>query len=215
MPAETTIPIFPLQLVMLPEMVLPLHIFEERYKLMVGECLKRDKSFGILFTGGNNIEQVGCTAAITHVLNRYEDGRLDILAAGKDRFRIVEFLDGKPYLEAEVNFFSDAEEEVDGALIDLARGALKVLERHAILTGREIDLAGLSRTGLERLSFTVASIEGIPMEDRQKFLEMTRTRERLKTGTESLRSVVDRLFVKGQLKRFFGNKDSGSENLPL
>jgi Lon protease-like protein len=168
-----------------------------------------------VFSDGKNIEQVGCTAVITHVLNRYEDGRMDILASGRDRFRIGRILDGKPYLEAEVRFFSDAEEEADGALMDLARGALRELERHASLTGRDIDRAHLSRIGLEHLSFVVASVDGIPMEDRQRFLEMTRTRERLKTGTDSLRSVVERLQVKGQLKKFFGNKDPGSEIVPL
>jgi Lon protease-like protein len=215
MSAEPTIPLFPLQLVLLPDMSLPLHIFEDKYKRMIGECLKQDKSFGIVFSDGKNIERVGCTAVITHVLNRYEDGRMDILTAGRDRFRIGHILDGKPYLEAEVRFFSDAEEETDGSLIDLARGALRELERHASLTGRDVDRTLLSKTGLEHLSFVVASIDGIPMEDRQRFLEMTRTRDRLRTGTKSLRSVVERLLVKGQLKKFFGNKDTGSEIVPL
>jgi Lon protease-like protein len=215
MSAEPTIPLFPLQLVLLPDMTLPLHIFEEKYKQMIGECLKRDKSFGIVFSDGKNIERVGCTAVITHVLNRYEDGRMDILTAGRDRFRIGEIFDRKPYLEAEVRFFSDAKEEVDGALVDLARDALRELERHASLTGRDVDRAHLSKIGLEHLSFVVASVDGIPMEDRQRLLEMTSTRDRLGTGTESLRSVVERLFVKGQLKRFFGNKDQGTEIVPL
>jgi Lon protease-like protein len=215
MSTETTIPLFPLQLVLLPDMSLPLHIFEERYKRMVGECLKSDTYFGIVFSDGENIQRVGCTAIITHVMNRYEDGRLDILTAGRERFRIGEILDRKPYLEAEVRYFKDAEEEMDGALVDLARGALRELERHASLTGREVDLAGLSKMGLEHLSFVVASIDGISMEDKQRFLEMTRTRDRLRTGTETLRSVVERLSVKSQLKKFFGNKDPGSEDVHL
>jgi Lon protease-like protein len=215
MSAEPTIPLFPLQLVLLPDMTLPLHIFEEKYKQMIGECLKRGRPFGIVFSDGNDIERVGCTAVISHVLKGYEDGRMDILTTGRDRFRIGRIIDRKPYLEAEVRFFGDMEEEMDGDLIDLARAALRELERHASLTGREIDRARLSRIGLEHLSFVVASIEGISMEDRQRFLEMTRTRDRLRSGTESLRSVVERLSVKGQLKKFFGNKDSGSEVLPL
>jgi Lon protease-like protein len=196
-------------------MTLPLHIFEEKYKLMVGECLKRDKSFGIVFSDGENMVRVGCSAVITHVINRYEDGRMDILTAGGDRFRIGEIFDRKPYLEAEVLFFSDAEEETDVALVDLAREALRQLERHASLTGRNVDLARLSKIGLEHLSFVVASVDGIAMEDKQRFLEMTRTRDRLRTGTESLKSVVERLSVKSQLKKFFGNKDSGSDAVHL
>jgi Lon protease-like protein len=215
MSAGPTIPLFPLRLVLLPDMTLPLHIFEERYKRMVGECLEGDKSFGIVFSDGENFERVGCTAVVAHVLNRYDDGRMDILTTGRDRFRIGEIFERKPYLEADVRFFGDAEEKMDGALVELARRALRELERHASLTGRDPDLARLSKLDLERLSFVVASVDGIAMEDKQRFLEMTGTRERLRDGTESLKSVVDRLSVKSQLKKFFGNKDSGSEPVHL
>ena len=215
MSAGPTIPLFPLGLVLLPDMSLPLHIFEEKYKRMVGECLKGDKSFGIVFADGENIERVGCIAVVTHVMNRYEDGRMDILTTGRDRFRIGEIFERKLYLEADVRFFSDAEEEVDDTLVDLAREALRELERHASLTGRHVDLSRLSKLSLEHLSFVVASVDGIAMEDKPRFLEMTGTRERLRAGTESLRSVVERLSVKSQLKKFFGNKDSGSEPVHL
>jgi Lon protease-like protein len=215
MPAGPIIPLFPLRLVLMPDMTLPLHIFEEKYKRMVRECLEGGKSFGIVFSDGENIERVGCTAVVAHVLNRYDDGRMDILTTGRDRFRIGEIFERKPYLEADVRFFGDAEEDMDDALVDLARRALGMLERHASLTGRDPDLARLSSLDLARLSFVVASVDGIAMEDKQRFLEMTGTRERLRAGTESLRSVVDRLSVKSQLKKFFGNKDSGSEPVRL
>ena len=73
------IPLFPLGLVLLPKMNLPLHIFEERYKLMISECLADSRPFGILYFDGDSIHSSGCTARITEVVERYDDGRMDIL----------------------------------------------------------------------------------------------------------------------------------------
>ena len=210
MPPQDPIPLFPLQLVLLPDMPLPLHIFEERYKLMAGDCLRDRKPFGIVYYDGSDIQRVGCTALITHVLNRYEDGRLDILASGKDRFQIGEFVEGKPFLEAKVEYFKDREEAVDGDLINLGRAAVRELEKLALFTGEVFDGAALSRLTLENLSFVVASAEGITLEEKQRFLEMTMTRDRLKEGTGSLKNLTVRLYWKSQLKRFFGNEDPAS-----
>lgn len=212
---EKIIPLFPLELVLLPDMPLPLHIFEDRYKLMIGECLEGRAAFGIVYSDGRNVERVGCSAAILHVLNRYEDGRLDILAAGRERFHILDTLDRKPYLEARVEFFKDEEEAVDDGLIDLGRGAIRELEKLASLTGRSFDGAELSRLALESLSFVVVSADGIPLEERQRYLEMTGTRRRLEAGTVSLRTLTSKLYVKSQLKKFFGSRDTGPEVTPL
>jgi len=210
MPPQDTIPLFPLQLVLLPDMPLPLHIFEERYKLMAGDCLHDRKPFGIVYYDGSDIQRIGCTALITHVFNRYEDGRLDILASGKDRFQIGEFVEGKPFLEAKVEYFKDREEAVDGDFINIGRAAVRELEKLALFTGKVFDGAALSRLTLENLSFVVASAEGITLEEKQRFLEMTGTRDRLKEGTGSLKNLTARLYWKSQLKRFFGNEDPAS-----
>ena len=90
MPSTNIIPLFPLGLVLLPQMPLPLHIFEERYKLMIGECLEKKKEFGIVYFNGTDIQAIGCTASIQKVLKRYDDGRLDILTQGENRFEIKE-----------------------------------------------------------------------------------------------------------------------------
>ena len=76
---DRLLPIFPLQLVLLPEEVLPLHIFEERYKQMIGECLTEDKPFGIVLFDSQSIRSVGCTTRIAEIIKRYDDGRMDIL----------------------------------------------------------------------------------------------------------------------------------------
>ena len=86
MQSRITIPLFPLGLVLLPQMPLPLHIFEERYKLMIGECLEKNEEFGIVYFNGTDIQAIGCTASIQRVLKRYDDGRAGYLDPGGESF---------------------------------------------------------------------------------------------------------------------------------
>lgn len=101
------IPLFPLDLVLFPETVLPLHIFEERYREMVGECLNENKAFGVVRSDGDQMAIVGCMARIVRVLERYADGRLDILCKGAQRFEIEGLDESRKFLQAEVGFFDD------------------------------------------------------------------------------------------------------------
>lgn len=102
------IPLFPLQVVLLPGTTLPLHIFEERYREMIGECLTEGKPFGVVRSEGDEMAIVGCMAKIIRVLERYVDGRLDILCEGAERFEIEALLDeSRMFLQAEVTFFED------------------------------------------------------------------------------------------------------------
>ena len=80
------IPIFPLGIVAFPGQRTPLHIFEERYKLMIQRCLDRQLGFGIIYYDGNHLARCGCTAVVTEVIHTYDDGRMDILTTGQDRF---------------------------------------------------------------------------------------------------------------------------------
>ena len=81
-------PLFPLGIVMLPSELVPLHIFEERYKLMIGECLDQEREFGIIWLADDALKEVGCRARIARVLERFEDGRLNILVEGTTPFRL-------------------------------------------------------------------------------------------------------------------------------
>ena len=82
-------PLFPLGLVLLPQELVPLHIFEDRYKTMVGECLDEDTEFGIIWLSDDGLKEVGCSARISRVLEEFEDGRLNILVEGTDPFRLL------------------------------------------------------------------------------------------------------------------------------
>ncbi len=104
---DALLPLFPLGLVLFPRTSLPLHIFEERYKLMINEVLDGTREFGVVLTLEKGIASVGCTARIDRVTKTYDDGRLDIDSTGYRRFEIEELNEDQPYLTGDVTFFDD------------------------------------------------------------------------------------------------------------
>ena len=186
------IPLFPLGVVLLPGMPLPLHIFEERYKLMMYECIKADKAFGIVFFDGQILNTVGCMARVIEVIKRYDDGRMDIMAQGETRFIIQKVIDEKPYMEAYVNFFEDDEDITPDDLqpiVDTAKELIRQLSEQDPTTVA-INLAGLSDP--MELSFSIPALDDFSLNERQKFLEMTSIQERIKKGIKSLSKIVER-----------------------
>jgi ATP-dependent Lon protease len=112
------IPLFPLNVVLLPGADLPLHIFEPRYRQMVSRCLEDKSEFGMLLSLPKGIVRVGCTAEIIEVVNRYDDGRMDILAVGRAPFRILELFNAEAFgedslLEGQVDYLDDRERPVE------------------------------------------------------------------------------------------------------
>ena len=103
------IALFPLDVVLFPSVPLPLHIFEERYKEMVGECLGRGLPFGVVRAQQEGLAIIGCTATITRVLRQYPDGQIDILCEGGRRFEIEQLDTSRSFLQAEVDFVEDEE----------------------------------------------------------------------------------------------------------
>jgi Lon protease-like protein len=101
------IPLFPLDVVLFPGAPLPLHIFEERYKEMVAECIALTCDFGVVRAQRGGLAVIGCTARIVKVLERYDDGRLDILCQGNQRFEIEMLDNTRSFLQAEVDAFDD------------------------------------------------------------------------------------------------------------
>jgi Lon protease-like protein len=101
------IPLFPLQIVVFPGTPLPLHIFEDRYKEMVGNAIRDNTEFGIVLAQEEGIVNAGCTVVVEKLNEMYPDGRMDVLTRGRRRFEIVALNEDKTYLQAEVNFFED------------------------------------------------------------------------------------------------------------
>jgi Lon protease-like protein len=104
------LPLFPLQVVLLPGAELPLHIFEDRYKEMIGEVIRERLEFGVILANEKGIVNTGCSALIDKVLREYPDGRMDIIARGRRRFEIVRLNDERAFLRGSVEFFDDDEE---------------------------------------------------------------------------------------------------------
>ena len=113
------LPLFPLQLVVFPGMRVPLHIFEERYKLMVAESLAGVREFGIVLAQKQGILNAGCSVSVETVLTTYSDGRLDIITAGQRRFEVLDVHHDKPYLVGTVEFFGDEDEDLVPASLRL------------------------------------------------------------------------------------------------
>jgi Lon protease-like protein len=105
--SQALLPLFPLNVVLFPQTDLPLHIFEERYKRMIRECLDARREFGVVLTQEETLEGTGCAATIRRVVKRYEDGRMDIVARGTRRFEIGILNQELPYLRGEPHFFDD------------------------------------------------------------------------------------------------------------
>ena len=103
-------PLFPLNVVLFPNHLLPLHIFEERYKEMIGEAIRQKSEFGIVLAAESGIVNVGCTAVVEKVVEEYPDGRMDIMSRGKRRFEILSLNEDKAYLRGAVEFFDDEED---------------------------------------------------------------------------------------------------------
>jgi Lon protease-like protein len=212
MNSKTIIPIFPLGLVLLPEMSLPLHIFEERYKLMTNTCMEQSMAFGIVYFIGKQLQTKGCTARIVKISKRYDDGRLDIITHGENRFDIKELFDEKPYLQAEVEFFDDQpEEDTDSEKLQkLAYRGIQLLKKINTKTDQYENNRFTGRLDIKSVSFAIAACDGFSFEEKQRFLEMTSTSQRLRKTVNALEKLLERLRITREIERIIG----GNGNLP-
>jgi Lon protease-like protein len=146
------LPLFPLQVVLLPGSQLPLHIFEDRYKEMIGEVIRDQQEFGVVLANEKGIVNTGCTAIVDKVLRQYPDGRMDILAYGRRRFEIVLLNDERSYLRGSVEFFDD--EEFEPVPPDIQKRAIDGYNQLQALSSNEP--LESSETEGQQLSFRLA-----------------------------------------------------------
>jgi Lon protease-like protein len=181
------LPIFPLELVLFPETPLPLHIFEPRYKEMIGECLERKEPFGVVRAVEKGLAEVGCTAEIVEVTKKYDDGRLDILTEGRRRFEIQQIDQDRAFLRAAVHFFDDA----PGAAAprDLARAAELQKELMALAGAPE----NVIETDHPQLSFQLAAAVPLDLDFKQTLLGMRSEPERLQSVIEYYETLLPRM----------------------
>ncbi|MEZ4700898.1 MAG: LON peptidase substrate-binding domain-containing protein [Rhodothermales bacterium] len=185
MAQEFTIPLFPLGMVLYPAEQLSLHIFEPRYREMVADCLETDLPFGIVYTSEGKMAQIGCTARISNVPTRYEDGRMDIVVVGEKRFRVRELFDDRAYLQGRVETVVEPREPLR---VDLRE---RVITQHM----RLLELAGRTvRPYLyesdEGISYFIAHNAGLNLDQKQEVLEMLTENERIHFLTRHLESLI-------------------------
>ena len=215
------IPLFPLpNLVLFPHIVVPLHIFEERYKLMINNCIDHDEAFGLVLLrrgaeseSEETIHRVGVTVRVTQV-ERLENGRMNILTEGESRFRIRRFTQREPYWKGSVDLLEDDESHrsVESLYDQVAALYREVSE----LAAEETEVA-LPESPCD-LSYMVSYFLDIDSEDKQKLLEMTSAAERLRVlGThleETIRKFKHQLALQEIMTKVRGNGDLGKPGHP-
>jgi len=180
-------PLFPLGIVALPSEVVPLHIFEERYKTMVGECLDRGSEFGIVWLSDDGLRQTGCAVEIAEVLDRMEEGRLNILTRGTRPFRIVERQEELAYPAGEIEFLADKSEDVDADLLDEAHDCYAGLVEQA--TDRRPDTGELAPMG----AYDMAATVDFGLDAKQGLLDLRSENARLRLIIRLFRAAAKRL----------------------
>jgi uncharacterized protein len=167
------LPLFPLDLVLLPGTPLPLHIFEPRYQEMISECLQQQKLFGIVRAKEEGVADIGCTAEILNVDKKYPDGRMDILTAGRQRFEVMEVNQERSFLRAEVVYLQD---EPSLASNDEIAAALKLHGELMVLAGENVEIPDV---GDSQLSFHLAGSLPLDLDFKQNLLTMKSEAERV------------------------------------
>ena len=189
MPAQDAFPLFPLRIVVLPGEVVPLHIFEERYKTMIGECLEAGREFGIVWVSDDGLKEVGCTVEITELLERLDDGRMNILARGSAPFRLLERIEEMPYPAGVIELLEDVEgeDEPDAEVADEAR------ERYANLVERVTDSRPEAAELAAMDAYAMAATIEFPLAAKQTLLELRSEEARLRAIGELLGAAMKRL----------------------
>jgi Lon protease-like protein len=180
-------PLFPLGLVALPSELVPLHIFEERYKTMMARVLEEEGEFGIVWVADDGLRPVGCACEIAEVLERMPDGRLNLVARGTRAFRIEARQDELAYPAGTVEFLEDREEDLDVDAAEDAHAAYAELVAEA--TDRTPDPAEIAALSAYEMAATVE----FGLEAKQGLLDLRSESARLRLVTRLLRGAIKRL----------------------
>jgi Lon protease-like protein len=197
--------LFPLQLVLLPTERVPLHIFEERYRELIGECLDSGDEFGLVYADDDGVRDIGTRARVTEVLARLEDGRMDVLVEGGARFRILELTTGRTFHTGVV---APVEDEGDPAGSDAVERALRLFDRLRELTGSEVDVPEADVT---QLSYVLAARVEFSPSDKLELLSDISERSRLDrlcdllekaiATAQSVRGAAERAATNGRVQQ--------------
>jgi len=176
--------LFPLGMVLLPTEQVPLHIFEPRYRELIAECVEAGQPFGLLYADDDGLRRTGTLASVLEILERFEDGRMNIVVEGGERFRLLELTDGRTFHTGTIEPLADVDDPPEHE--DVKRG-IGLFAQLVELTGAGIDVPG---EDLAQPSFTLASRFELAPELKLELLEETSERLRLKRLCEILETVA-------------------------
>ncbi|MGA2099500.1 MAG: LON peptidase substrate-binding domain-containing protein [Candidatus Sulfotelmatobacter sp.] len=181
------LPLFPLEVVLLPGTPLPLHIFEPRYKEMIGECLANDAPFGVVRALEEGIAEVGCTAEIITVTKEYPDGRMDLIAEGRNRFEVLQLNHERSFLQAEVLLVPDE------PMTAIQEERVRAIQLHLEILSLAGAVQDLSAADQNQLSFYLAGSLPLDLDFKQKLLGMRSEGERIQAVAEYLEGILPKL----------------------
>jgi Lon protease-like protein len=184
--------LFPLGIVLLPGEQVPLHIFEPRYRELIGECIEEEQEFGLLYADEDGVRELGTRARVAAVLERFDDGRLNIVVTGGERFAVERLTQGRSFMTAEVEDVADEPGEVDPETRVSAAGSFRAL---AALAGAETEVD----EDAPELSFALAAQVELPAADKQQLLESRSEQERLELVVELLEAARQTLIATREL----------------
>ncbi len=184
---ETLLPLFPLDVVLFPGTALPLHIFEPRYKEMIGECLAQRRTFGVVRAVEQGLAEIGCTAEIITVVKEYPDGRLDLVTEGRQRFELLRVNQERSFLQAEILMIDD--EPGTPPQADAAR-AVQLHSELLAIAGAKQDLPAADPS---LLSFHLAGSVPLDLDFKQKLLSLRSEPERLTLLISYLETIIPNL----------------------
>jgi len=165
--------LFPLGIVLLPGERVPLHIFEPRYRELIGECVEDAGEFGMLLADDAGVREIGTTAAVVEVVERFDDGRLNIVVEGRERFRLLEETTGRSFMTGEVSPLGDATEQPSAAETDRCLAAYRLVAAAAEAEPEE------PGPEVELLSYWIAARVDFGTDVKQELLELRSERERV------------------------------------
>jgi Lon protease-like protein len=191
--SDREIGLFPLGAVLVPGELMPLHIFEDRYKRLIGDCEQHGQEFALLYTDDDGARELGCTAELVEVTERFPDGRLNIIIRGAEVVRVVELTRGRSYITGRVEPAPDDDEAgaEAGAAVDLYR-------KVADVTGTEPDEAVSTDDAL--VSYAIAARVEFPAAEKMRILEQRTERGRLMVIIELLARALENLEVAAEVK---------------
>ena len=199
------LPLFPLEVVLLPGTPLPLHIFEPRYKEMIRECLANNAPFGVVRALEEGVAEVGCSAEIVSVTKEYPDGRMDILTVGRAPFRVVELFSENPLLEGHVDYLEDREIPSSAKI---QRQLVELFEACHTLIFDDYP-KNLEGTPAEELSYLVAGTLPMELLWKQQILELRSEADRQERLVAYLREWAPLLQNKGVMRQRAGGNGHG------